>query len=287
MVVPVIGYAYGNAAGNPGCEDGPHALQLSEFIENSPVSLEWSSFLATDDQKQGDAALTSVRKLCLQLADFTLNQILTQQRFLVFGGDHSSAIGTWSGAATALTGQGGLGLIWFDAHMDSHTVHTTPSHNIHGMPLAVLLGHGEPELIDLMSPAPKLLPQNAVLIGVRSYESGEAKLLQNLGVKIYFMDEVEQKGMQQVMQEAIALVSHTSSGFGISIDLDGIDPNDAPGVGSPEQAGVHADDFLLSLTQLPHQPKFIGAEIAEFNPNLDKDKKTEKIASDIITVLFE
>ena len=182
--------------------------------------------------------------------------------------------------------RGPIGLIWFDAHMDSHTHETTPSHNIHGMPLAALLGQGVPQLTHILTTQAKLLPQNIVLIGARSYEDEEHALLQRLKVRIFYMEEILQRGIGPVLSEAIDHVTKNTAGFGISIDIDGIDPIDAPGVGVPEADGVNAAEFLNSLELIRNHPAFLAAEIVELNPSLDIEGKTVKLAADMIKVLF-
>lgn len=287
MTVHAFGYAVGNGAGNMGCADGPTAIQQSDCIQKLAIPIHWEAMLKQLHQTQGMEALPDIQKLCTQLAAQTY--ACTQERlpFVTIGGDHSCAIGTWSGAAAALRERGDLGLIWFDAHMDSHTPETTPSNNIHGMPLATLLGYGERELTDIFDYKPKLKPENLVLIGVRSYEKGEAELLKKLGVKVFFMENINHEGFVSDLQTAIDIVTEHTVGFGISIDLDGLDPAEAPGVGSPVAHGVHTDVFLAALHLVGRHQQFVGAEIAELNPHLDQDKKTEKISCEILQALFE
>jgi arginase len=199
------------------------------------------------------------------------------------GGDHSCAIGTWSGAASAL--QGPLGLIWVDAHLDSHTPESSPSKNIHGMPLATLLGYGDPTLTGIQNAKPKILPENVVLIGIRHYEPAEHELLSTLGVKIFYMEDITEMGLDAVMTSALAIITEKTEAFGISVDVDGIDPLDAPGVGYREPNGIPAFDLLKSLKLLIQNKAFIGAEIAEFNPERDIEHKTEKLIIDLISLL--
>ena len=201
--------------------------------------------------------------------------VAQDQRLWVVGGDHSCAIGTWSGAAAGLDGP--LGLIWVDAHMDSHTPATSPSGAVHGMPLACLLGYGPPSLAELGGPRPKLRPENVCLVGVRSFEPEEARLLDELGVRIFHMDEVERRGLSVVMHEALDRCQRQTAGFGLTIDLDAIDPFDAPGVGSPENGGICGKDLANSLEQIGDHPNLVGVEIAELNPDKDIDGKTAEL----------
>ena len=276
-------YAYGNAADNYDCEQGPGVLKNA--LENTPLAqyCHWQDPLQVDNRNQQRAALNDVVALSEKLAQSTLHAVRNQQFFITLGGDHTAAIGSWSGAANAISGD--LGLIWFDAHMDSHTFETTPSNNIHGMPLAVLLGHGESVLTHIASNKPKLKPENVALIGVRSYEPGEAALLKKLGVKIFYMEDIKKMGMQNVITSALDIVTKNTSHFGISFDLDGFDPTDAPGVGTSEADGVRAAEFLPFFSMIAQHPKLIGADIVEFNPVLDRDNKTEIVAVKLVETM--
>lgn len=274
-IINVNLYAYGNAAENYDCEQGP--LVLKNVLEKMSVAQHCHCHapLQVDNRHQQRAALPDVAALSTKLAQSTHDAVRNQQFFITLGGDHTAAIGSWSGAANAI--EGDLGLIWFDAHMDSHTFETTPSNNIHGMPLAVLLGHGESALTHVASNKPKLKPENVALIGIRSYEPGEAALLKKLGVNIFYMDDIKKQGMQKVIESAIAIATKNTVGFGISIDLDGFDPMDAPGVGTSEADGVRAAAFLKYFSIIAEHSKLIGADIVEFNPVLDRENKTEKL----------
>ena len=287
--IHTIGYASGIAAREHSSEDGPSVIQrspLNEFLTENKLILQWEDVITGDHSSNH---VPTIAALCTQLAEKTKNIITTTGKpFLIMGGDHSSAIGTWSGAATALQARGTTGLIWIDAHMDSHTPETTESGNIHGMPLAALMGYGDSRLTQIISTHPKLQPESVVLIGVRSFEKGEAALLKRLNIRIFDMPEIHARGMTAVMQEAVEIVSKNTVGYGISIDIDSIDPTEAPGTGAKEPDGIAAQDLCTALQKI--QPatdkRFIGAEIAEFDPHQDKNQKTEKIVFDLIKAIF-
>lgn len=218
-----------------------------------------------------------------RLAQATHHSIEENRFPVVVGGDHAMAIGTWSGIISALQAKQNFGLIWIDAHMDSHTPATTPSMAIHGMPLAVLLGHGEKALVELGGQSPKLSPQHVVLIGVRSFEEGEAALLKKLNVKIFYMNEVKQRGLSIVLKEAIEIVSKNTKGFGVSVDLDAFDPILAPGVGSPEKDGIDDLGDIHQAFKFLKQAKGLKAiEIAEYNPSRDSEHKTAELVKLIL-----
>lgn len=285
--ISIIGAACGYGAQDHGCEDGPVILQSYGFLDQlkkSGISYQLDDILRLPEDHHRDD-LSSVSIFCEELA-LKVSKSLSRGDFpIVLGGDHSCAIGTWSGVKNALPEQGRLGLIWIDAHMDSHTYATTPSRAIHGMPLACLLGYGEERLIHLASPLPKLLPENVCLIGTRSFEAGEARLLQQLGVRIFFMEEIMQRGMETVWNEALSIVQNDTSGFGISLDLDVFDPLEEPGVGSPEPGGVLKNKLVIMLSTLKNNPEFLAMEIVEYNPYLDKDFVTARAVCDLVTAL--
>ena len=220
----VIGAASGAGAPDPGSAEGPDALRRYRAFHDTPLQhVEWDAILRVPRAQQG-TPLEAVAVLSARLAA-EVEAVLQAGNFpLVVGGDHSCAIGTWSGVHHALAERGPTGLIWIDAHMDSHTFATTPSGQIHGMPLAVLLGHGEAALTAIDGPQAKLRPEHVCLIGVRSFEAGEAALLHRLGVRVFDMDEVRRRGLAEVFDDALAIVRQGTAGFGVSVDLDALDP---------------------------------------------------------------
>jgi len=283
----LLGYASGIAGAEPGSAEGPIIIQNSPYLSTlleQGIALQWEKMLQPKPSNAG--ILSEVTELCRQLAQSTAKLTTAKQSFVVLGGDHTSAIGTWSGVAHAKRKEGSLGLIWIDAHMDSHTPETTLSGNLHGMPVACLLGYGEGALTKLCDDLPKLQPENICLIGIRSYEQGEVNLLKKLNVKIFYMDEVKQRGITAVLQEAREIVSRNTTGYGISIDIDSMDPHDAPGTGVAEPDGIVANDLCAALTRYAQDPYLIGLEIAEFDPRRDHEHMTEKLVIKLIATVF-
>ena len=215
--------------------------------------------------------LAAVAHVGRELARYAGAAVARGHMPLVLGGDHSCAIGTWKGIAQAVPGP--LGLIWIDAHMDAHTPETTESGRLHGMPLACVLGYGEASLTSIAGGA-CVAPQHLCLVGIRSFEKGEAELLRRLGVRVYAMREVNERGLDVVLHEARALVATGTAGYGISIDLDAIDPVEAPGVGSPVRGGLKAAELVQALAQLAGDAALRGLEIVEYNPHLDRGAQT-------------
>lgn len=280
-MIKLIGYACGVAAGNNGCCMGPNRIQYSSYLSEIP-QVQWEETLYVHESQGGLAATKAIFEISERLSHLTFDLVKNNQPYVVIGGDHSSAIGTWTGTAAALRSKGDLGLIWVDAHMDSHTPQTTASGNIHGMPVAVLLGHGDPSLTKLMENAPKIKPENLCLIGIRSFETEEKQFLEKLNVRVYYVDEIKERGLKAVFEEAVQQVSRNTAGFGISVDIDAVDPAEAPGVGTPAPDGLHIQSLHEALQNLPNRQKLVGFEIAEFNPHLDYERKTEKLICDLI-----
>lgn len=283
----LVGYASNSGGPITRTSEAPIILQSSQYLnilKNKGLEFQWHKMLRPDE-KLKDSKLSLITELNKQLATEVYTLAKEKKFFIVIGGDHSSAIGTWSGAYHAYKNNGPLGLIWIDAHMDSHTPESSPSGNIHGMPLACLLGYGDNSLTTIMNPEPKLQPEHVCLIGVRSFERGEEALLKNLNVKIFFMKEVKERGLEAVMKDALQIVNQGTTGFGISLDIDAIDPKEAPGTGTLAPNGIAANDLIESLRTVAKSPNFLGCEIVEFDPGRDIEHKTEKLIPGIIEAL--
>ncbi|UOE55668.1 arginase [Bacillus sp. CMF12] len=203
---------------------------------------------------------------------------------LVLGGDHSIAIGTLAGVSKHYKN---LGVIWYDAHGDLNTAETSPSGNIHGMPLAVSLGIGHPLLTNVGGYAPKVKPENIVIIGARSLDEGERELIKEKGIKVYTMHEIDRLGMTKVMEESITyLKERNTDGVHLSLDLDGLDPHDAPGVGTPVIGGISYRESHLAMEMLAESQIITSAEFVEVNPILDDKNKTATVAVALMGSLF-
>ena len=278
----IIGVASGWGAQDHRCADGPEALRSAGMLARlhaAGVQAEWEETLFPLVK---NTSAEVVSELCARLSR-KVGELSARGDFpVILGGDHSCAIGTWSGIHRTIPGGQALGLIWIDAHMDSHTPETSPSGALHGMPLACLLGYGLPELTDIAGVPPPLLPQHLCLIGVRSFETGEAALLNRLGVRIFFMEEVHRRGIEPVMAEALEIVQRGTAGFGISIDLDVLEPREEPGVGSPAPDGVMGFELIGALKQVKNHPKLLGLEIVEYNPSLDRNQITAQRAIELL-----
>lgn len=202
---------------------------------------------------------------------------------LVLGGDHSMSIGSLAGIGAHCKQHGKtLGVIWIDAHADMNTAETTPSGNIHGMPVAVALGHGHPTLTSLMGDYPKLDPSNLAIVGLRSIDAGERDLIRELGVAAYTMFDVDRLGMYHIASRVLEDMARRVDHLHISFDCDGVDPSIAPGVGTPVAGGLSFRETHLFMEMISEVDAFASLEVAEVNPILDERNKTAEFAADVV-----
>jgi arginase len=275
MQIQLIGAAIGQCANIRGTEDTPEII--NSYLQKNGLTV--NPIL---HYQGGDRNATELQTYFTSLANAVYNVLDNNILPVVIGGDHSCAIGTWSGVAQHLAEhEQSLGLIWIDAHMDAHTPQTTITGNIHGMPLATLLGQGYPELISILSKNPKLDPANVVLIGIRSYEEAEALLLAKLGVKIYYNCDVNKVSFSKVFKEVWEPLAQKVDKIGLTIDIDGFDPKFAPGVGTCEPDGIDFNEFMQELKQVDTE-KLAAIEITEANNSLDPSGKTINCVLEII-----
>ncbi|GAA0594202.1 arginase [Virgibacillus siamensis] len=218
-----------------------------------------------------------------KLAEMVDKEINNNRFPLVLGGDHSIAIGSLAGISRHYEN---LGVIWYDAHGDLNSGETSPSGNIHGMPLAVSLGIGHEKLTNILGYSPKIKPENIVIVGARSLDPGEKELIQESGIKVYSMHEIDRMGMTSVMTETIDYLKERTDGVHLSLDLDGLDPEEAPGVGTPVIGGLSYRESHLAMEMLEESNLLTSAEFVEVNPILDDKNKTATMAVGLIGSLF-
>jgi arginase len=276
--VEVIGAAWGLGGADPGCADAPDVLAplVAERLRACGAAVSFGAVLrpaTTDRRKQA-----VVSRLCGSLAAEVAQAVRCGRVPCVLGGDHSCAGGTWSGVARALHGK--LGLIWIDAHMDSHTPATSHTGRLHGMPLAWLLGEDDDPLYGLS--AGVLDPRHVCLIGVRSYEPEEDARLARLGVRVVMIDELRRRGAEAVMDEALDIATSGTQAFGVSIDLDVVTPEEAPGVGTPVAGGVGAGDLTRALARVAGRERLAAIELVEYSPRLDAHGISAQVAIDLL-----
>ena len=274
--INLIPYPCGLGAQKAECGTSPDNFKNLRMFDKN----QWIDFpeITTDETNKPNAiygyckALAGLVNISLNNGDFPVT----------IGGDHSMAIGTWSAVTHHFKAQEKFGLIWIDAHMDSHTPETSGSGAYHGMPLATLLGFGDPDLCSIFSSDAKLAPEHVCLIGIRSFEKAEKELLDKLGVKVFYMDDVKEHGISKIFHQALQIANNGTKAYGVSIDLDGFDPTDAPGTGSLEDDGILAQELLAELQNIKGDTRLKALEIAEYNHLLDKNEKTAILMRDII-----
>lgn len=213
---------------------------------------------------------SEILSVCEQLAAHTLDALEAGEWPLVIGGDHSIAMGTVSGLSNHLKKSNEkLGLIWFDAHGDMNLPESTPSGNIHGMPLAHLLGYGDPDLSNIAGANPAVSPENVVLIGIRDIDQIERDFVNSSGVTAFTMRDIDQLGMAKVASKALEIVNDGTAGFHVSFDLDGCDPEFIPGTGTTVPGGVSFREAHLLLEECAADGHLLSLEVVELNPFLD------------------
>lgn len=227
--------------------------------------------------------LDAIATTCSLLADKVEAGSRAGRVPLVLGGDHAQAIGTIAGLARV---HHRIGVVWVDAHTDMNTPATSPTGNIHGMPLATLLGYGPTRLTDIAGKEPALLPEHVAIIGARDVDAGEVGLVKELGVRVYTMSELDRRGTAVCVEEAIERVSSGTNGVHLSFDLDGVDPQDAPGVGTPVPGGLTLRESHLICEAVHRTGQLLGMEMVELNPTLDVRNKTGELAVWLILSAF-
>lgn len=283
-VLQLIAAEVGEGASDGGCKWGAAALRergIQLALSATGRVVTWGDPVTAQPLRASNR-LDAIEHFSLRLAASVERTLREGKQPLVLGGDHSSAAGTWSGVAQFLRPVGRLGLIWIDAHMDAHTPQTSDSQAPHGMPLAALLGHGSDGMAALYGWRGKLLPHNVVVIGARSYEPAEAELLAALNVRVMTMEEVLDRSFAVCFNEARNQVTRDTVGWGLTLDLDGLDPLDAPGTGTPVETGIRLADALPVLAQCSTDPSFVAMELAEYNPLRDFGGHTAEAAKQLV-----
>ncbi len=276
-------------AGRRGTDMGPSAIHVAGLVDAlhrlghrvvdiASVATPGVEALAVGDPKA--RFLAPIRDVCAEVADRVFFALEAGRFPLVLGGDHAQAVGTISGLARHWRRRGKrVGVVWVDAHTDMNTPETSLSGNIHGMPLAALLGRGPLSLVDLVGDgAPALDPADVVLVGVRDVDATEIPIVKELGVRVYTMSELDARGTSECVREAYTRALAATAGVHLSFDLDGVDPDDAPGVGTPVPGGLSLRESHLLCELGCATGRLLGMEMVELNPTLDERNKTGRLA---------
>jgi len=227
--------------------------------------------------------LNEIAETCRGLAEMTEKTLQEGFLPLVLGGDHSLAVGSLAGVSNFFRQQSKkMGCLWLDAHGDMNTPESSPSGNVHGMPLAALIGDGAPELVDLLGYKPKVEPRNVALVGVRDLDARERRLVKESGVHAFTMRDIDERGMREVMSEALRFASDDTEGIAVSLDMDFVDPEDAPGVGTPVRGGVTYRESHLAMEMIADSQAMVSLEVVEINPVIDLHNKTALLGVEMI-----
>lgn len=294
--IHVIGVPLDLGAGRRGVDMGPSAIRIAGVRErlvrlgydvtdtgDVPVPIPESA----DPGDPKAHYLPQIADVATELADRVTAAMRAGAIPLVLGGDHSLSIGSIAGAARwARENDADIGLLWFDAHADMNTPDTTPSGNIHGMPLAASLGYGDAALTEIAGFSPKVRWDRTVLIGARDVDRGERALIREAGIRTFTMREIDEDGIVPVLEEALAIVSEGTAGFLVSWDMDFVDPNFAPGVGTAVKGGVDYREGHLALEIVSDTDGMIAMDLVETNPILDEHNRTGRLGMELILSAF-
>jgi len=289
--IRLLGVPMDLGAGRRGVDMGPSAVRyagIDRLVRELGYEFEDGGDLGVPIPEvrrpgTGPRYMREIRRVCERLAQRTRRILDEGAMPLVVGGDHSIAMGTVAGVASHFREQGDpIGLLWVDAHADMNVPETSPSGNIHGMPLAALLGYGAPELVDIGGFTPKVPPENTVLLGIRQVDSGEREIVLRSGVTYYEMMKIDARGMGPVVQEALDIVTRGTAGFHVSFDVDGIDPDFAPGVGTPVAGGLSLREAHLLMECVADSGAMCSLEVTEVNPIHDSKNMTAKLVCELV-----
>jgi len=292
--IRIIGVPLDLGASRRGVDMGPSALRIANLVERLKTlghSVEDIGNLTVSQREQlancGPDSIPAIAAVCRELADATAAAVRSGITPLVLGGDHSLAMGSVAGVATALAERGQkLGVIWLDAHGDINTPETSMSGNVHGMPVAHLVGWGDPRLSSFAVPSPAVDPERFVMIGLRDLDPAERVHIRKLGITAYTMRDIDERGLMSVMADAIGIAGRDSGGVHVSCDPDWIDPLDAPGVGTPVRGGATFREAHLALEMVADSARLVSMDFVEINPVLDDRNRTASLAVDLIVSAF-
>ena len=290
--ISILGAPLDLGAGRRGVDMGPSALRLAglnarlaslgyeiEDLGNVAVAQQENTPTGAENAKY----LPQIAKICVKLAAM-IETVLAQDKFpLVLGGDHSIAAGTVSGVSHIYRQRGEkIGLIWIDAHADMNTPDSSPSGNVHGMPLACCIGRGPRELTDIFEFSPKIEGANVALIGIRDVDERERVLVRESGATVFTMRDIDERGLRSVMEQALAIATSGTAGFHLSLDMDSVDPDEAPGVGTPVRGGMTYREAHLAMETVCDCSRMLSMELVEVNPVLDSANRTALLGVELV-----
>ncbi|MBZ5577558.1 MAG: arginase [Acidobacteriia bacterium] len=290
--IAIIGAPLDLGAGRRGVDMGPSALRMANLNRRVAALGYDVADLGNVDVAQPETAaegsshakyLPEIAATCGRLATTVAQALARGSLPVALGGDHSIAVGTTSGVSHFFREKNQkIGIIWLDAHADMNTPDTSPSGNVHGMPLACIVGMGPRELTHLSGQAPMVDPRNAVIVGLRDVDQMEKPHVRDSGVRAFTMRHLDERGLRSVMEEAIRLASDRTAGIHVSLDMDFVDPQDAPGVGTPVRGGVTYREAHLAMEMICDSGQMVSMEVVEVNPVIDEHNRTGDLAVELV-----
>ncbi len=294
--IRVIGVPLDLGQSRRGVDMGPSAVRVAGLearLEGLGHIVEDAGNIAVaiaEQKKEGDPRakyLKEITSTCTKEAELVVKTLEAGKVPLVLGGDHSIAVGTVAGIAEFYRRQNQkVGLLWIDAHSDINTPDSSPSGNVHGMPLAAIMGLGPPELANIFGFSPKIAPENCVLVGVRDIDAIEKENIHRAGIEVFTMRDIDERGMRAVMEEALRMAGRGTTGYHVSLDMDWVDPEDAPGVGTPVRGGATYREAHLAMEIIADHGRMLGFEIVEVNPVIDEHNQTAVLAVELALSAF-
>lgn len=290
--ISIIGAPLDLGQGRRGVDMGPSAIRVANLNARLTAIGYTVVDLGNVAVEQAEAApeghprakyLPQIAATCHRIAALVHEALASDSVPLVLGGDHSVAVGTVAGVSHHFRQRGqNIGLIWLDAHADMNTPESSPSGNVHGMPLACIVGMGPSELTDLYNYKPKVDPRNTVIVGLRDVDQVEKPHVRKSGVRAFTMRDIDERGLRSVMEEAIRVASDGTAGFHLSLDMDFVDPQDAPGVGTPVRGGATYREAHLAMEMICDSGRMTSMEVVEVNPVIDEVNRTADLAVELI-----
>ncbi|HKW98003.1 MAG TPA: arginase [Bryobacteraceae bacterium] len=290
--IAIIGAPLDLGAGRRGVDMGPSAMRVANLNKRVAALGYETEDLGNVAVEQPESLpegpkhakyLPQIAATCRRVADIVEHVMEEGKAPLVLGGDHSIAIGTVAGVSHHLRKKKKkVGLVWIDAHADMNTPKTSPSGNVHGMPLACCVGLGPDELIKIFDYSPKVLPRNVALVGLRDVDILERPHVKESGVRAFTMRDIDERGLRAVMVEAIRIANDGTAGFHLSLDMDYVDPQYAPGVGTPVKGGATYREAHLAMEMICDSGQMVSMEVVEVNPVIDEVNRTADLAVELV-----
>jgi arginase len=290
--IRVIGVPLDLGQSRRGVDMGPSAVRVAglearlEALGHVVEDAGNVSVAIAEQKKEGDPSakyLKEITATCTKHAELVVKTLEAGKVPITLGGDHSIAAGTVAGVAEFYRRQNQkIGLIWIDAHTDVNTPDSSPSGNVHGMPLAAIMGLGPPELSNIFDFSPKVTPENCVLVGVRDIDAIEKENVRKTGIHVFTMRDIDERGMREVMADALKYCMDDTAGIAVSLDMDFVDPSDAPGVGTPVRGGVTYREAHLAMEMIADSEAMVSLEIVEINPIIDEHNRTALLGVELV-----